>query len=67
MPSLHCVIPRRSARSVRFLSLLAVGLSAVPASAQTWSGLGGNASWSTNGNWVGNTAPSIDMLPPFFW
>ena len=33
-------------------------LAALPAAAQTWSGLGGDNNWSTGANWVGGVAPA---------
>lgn len=51
------------------LTLLAVSsvlLNASPAFAQyNWSGLGGDNSWTTGGNWVGGTAPNQDFQAVF--
>src|SRR5260221_111132 len=35
------------------------------ATTKVWNGLGGNANWSTNGNWVGNVAPVAGDIVQF--
>ena len=56
---------RMRARAILFLLVAGATLGATHAATKTWSGLGGDANWTTDGNWVGGTAPLAAMSERF--